>query len=266
VSPVIIDTQFIFSVLVGAIAWNIITWYYGLPSSSSHALIGGLVGVALITSGTHYLEWVGFLKVVVSIVLSPLIGMILGLIIMFITVRLFFYATPYKIDNWFRRVQLVTSAMLSLGHGANDAQKTMGVIAILLFSSHLIGPKFHVPFWVAVACNFTMAMGTLSGGFRIVKTMGMKITKLRPVGGASANAAGALTLFLATGLGIPVSTTHTITGSIIGVGSIQNVSAVRWGIARRIVWAWVLTLPAAAFIAAVMWEIMHLTLRLPFHF
>lgn len=261
VAPHIIDTPFIFAALSGAILWNIITWYSGLPSSSSHALIGGLIGTALIKSGTHYLIFSGIFKVILFIVISPFLGMVLGLIIMFINARLFFYMSPNKIDRSFRRYQLLTSALLSLGHGGNDAQKTMGIIAILLFSSHLIGKSFHVPFWVVVTCNFTMALGTLFGGYRIVKTMGMKITKLRPIGGASADTAGALTLFLATFWGIPVSTTHTITGSIIGVGALQRLSAVRWGVARRIVWAWILTLPAAGFIAAVVWLILHLAIK-----
>lgn len=265
VNPLIINTHLIFSALAGAITWNIITWYYGLPSSSSHALIGGLVGAALITAGPHFLKYAGLIKTIVAIVLSPTLGMILGLILMFITVRIFFHFTPYKIDKWFRGIQLLTSALLSLGHGANDAQKTMGIIAILLFSAHLIGPHFYVPDLVAVTCNFVIALGTLFGGFRIVKTMGMRITKLKPASGASSQAAAALTLFLATALGIPVSTTHTVTGSIIGVGSLQNVSAVRWGIARRIVWAWVLTLPAAAIMAAVMWEILNLFVWLLHH-
>lgn len=261
VDPAIIDTHFIFSALTGAILWNIITWYSGLPSSSSHALIGGLIGTALIKSGAHYLEYAGILKVVAFIVISPLIGMVLGLLIMFINARLFFYASPSKIDRGFRRYQLLTSALLSLGHGGNDAQKTMGIIAVLLFSAGLIGKTFHVPFWVIVTCNFTMAIGTLFGGFRIVKTMGMRITKLRPISGASADTAGALTLFFATFYGIPVSTTHTITGSIIGAGALQRLSAVRWGVARRIVWAWILTLPAAGIMAAVTWEILHLVVK-----
>ncbi len=258
VAPHIIDTSFIFSALTGAIMWNIITWYYGLPSSSSHALIGGLIGTALIKSGTHFLIISGILKVILFIVISPFLGMVLGLFIMFINARLFFYMSPNKIDRAFRRYQLLTCALLSLGHGGNDAQKTMGIIAVLLFSANLIGKTFHIPFWVVVTCNFTMALGTLFGGYRIVKTMGMKITKLRPIGGASADTAGALTLFLATFCGIPVSTTHTITGSIIGVGALQRLSAVRWGVARRIVWAWILTLPAAGLIAAVMWLVLHL--------
>ncbi len=261
VDPSIIDTHFIFSALTGAIVWNIITWYSGLPSSSSHALIGGLIGTALIKSGTHFLVFSGIFKVVAFIVISPLIGLILGLIIMFINARLFFYASPSKIDRGFRRFQLLTSALLSLGHGGNDAQKTMGIIAVLLFSAGLIGKTFHVPLWVIITCNFTMALGTLFGGFRIVKTMGMRITKLRPINGASADTAGALTLFFATFCGIPVSTTHTITGSIIGVGALQRLSAVRWGVARRIVWAWILTLPAAGIIAAVMWEFLHLVVK-----
>jgi PiT family inorganic phosphate transporter len=250
VSPHIMDTMFIFSALMGAIIWNIITWYYGLPSSSSHALIGGLIGAALIKSGTHYLEYAGIIKTVVAIVLSPLLGMILALLMMYIIARIFFYYSPLQIDRWFRGFQLFSSALLSLGHGGNDAQKTMGIIAVLLFSSHLLVGKFYVPTWVVISCYSVMAIGTLFGGYRIVRTMGMKITKLKPVGGACAETGSALTLFLATILGIPVSTTHIVAGSIVGVGSLQRFSAVRWGVASQIVWAWVLTLPASAGVAA----------------
>lgn len=250
VAPQIINTTFILAALTGAIIWNLITWYFGIPSSSSHALIGGLIGAALTKAGIHSLEFVGLLKIIISIVISPLLGMLLSMLLMLLIARLFFYHPPYQIDRWFRRLQLVSSAMLSLGHGGNDAQKSMGIIAILLFSNHLIGNQFFVPFWVIIACYAMMAFGTLLGGYRIVRTMGMKITKLKPVGGASAEIGGALTLFFATFLGIPVSTTHTITGSIIGVGSLQSFSAVRWGVASQIVWAWILTLPAAAIVAA----------------
>ncbi len=250
VSPEIIDTGFIFSALSGAIIWNIITWYYGIPSSSSHALIGGLVGAALMKSGTHYLEYAGLIKVVVSIVLSPILGLILSMTLMFIIVRIFFNHSPSHVDRWSRGLQLVSSAMLSLGHGGNDAQKTMGIIAVLLFSSHLLTGPFHIPMWVVISCYLVMALGTMMGGYRIVRTMGMKITKLKPVGGCSAETGSALTLFLATILGIPVSTTHIVAGSIVGVGSFQRFSAVRWGVASQIVWAWVLTLPASALVAA----------------
>lgn len=257
INPDIVDIALIFSALSGAITWNIFTWYFGLPSSSSHALIGGMVGVALAKAGLPALEWVGLLKIVVSIVLSPLLGLVLGLGFMFLTARLFFYVAPYRINDWFKKLQLVSSALISLGHGGNDAQKTMGIISILLFSSNLLGKTFYVPLWVIIACNFVMALGTLLGGWRIVRTMGMKITKLKPVGGFCAETASAATLFLATCLGIPVSTTHTITGAILGVGSLQRFSAVRWGIAGRIVWAWVLTLPAAGFVAAFIWWLLH---------
>jgi inorganic phosphate transporter, PiT family len=257
INPNIVDIPVIFSALSGAITWNIITWYYGLPSSSSHALIGGMVGVALIKAGVPALDLFGLSKIIVSIVLSPLLGLLLGLGFMFLTARLFFYVAPHRVNDWFKKLQLISSALISLGHGGNDAQKTMGIIAILLFSSHMLGNTFYVPLWVILACNFVMALGTLLGGWRIVKTMGMKITKLKPVGGFCAETASAVTLFLATGLGIPVSTTHTITGAILGVGSLQRFSAVRWGIAGRIAWAWLLTLPAAGIVAAGVWWLTH---------
>jgi PiT family inorganic phosphate transporter len=250
VSPHIIDTVFIFSTLVGATIWNIITWYFGIPSSSSHALIGGLVGAALMKSGTHYLEWGGILKVVASIFVSPLLGMFLGMLLMFLIARIFFYYSPYKLNKWFRVLQLISSALLSLGHGGNDGQKSMGIIAVLLFTSGLMSGEFYVPSWVIIGCYLTMALGTLFGGYRIVRTMGMKITKLKPVGGCCAETGTALTLFLATILGIPVSTTHIVAGSIVGVGSLERFSAVRWGVASQLVWAWVLTLPASAIVAA----------------
>lgn len=250
ISPHIIDAHLILSALVGAVIWNLVTWYFGIPSSSSHALIGGLVGAALVKSGVQDLEMLGLLKVAVSIVLSPLIGFVLGLVFIFLIAKIFFYTPPYKIDAWFRRLQFFSAALISLGHGGNDAQKTMGIIAILLFSSGYLKGQFYVPWWIIISCNLLMALGTLTGGWRIVKTMGMRITKLKPVGGFCAESAGAFTLFLANFLGIPVSTTHTITGAIIGVGSLNTLSAVRWGVARRIVWAWILTLPAAALIAA----------------
>lgn len=250
VSEQIIDPHLILSALVGAVIWNLVTWYFGIPSSSSHALIGGLVGAAIIRSGIHDLNFIGLTKVAVSIVLSPLLGFLLGLTFIFLTAKFLFYKPPYKVDAWFRRLQFLSAALISLGHGGNDAQKTMGIIAMLLFSTGLMHGKFFVPWWVIISCNLLMALGTLLGGWRIVKTMGMRITKLKPVGGFCAESAGAFTLFLATILGIPVSTTHTITGAIIGVGSLNTLSAVRWGVARRIVWAWVLTLPASAVVAA----------------
>jgi inorganic phosphate transporter, PiT family len=244
--------------LIGAIVWDLATWYWGIPSSSSHALIGGLCGAAIAKAGTSSLVVSGLVKISVSIILSPLLGMVLGFIFMTIVSMIFFKSTPNKIDRWFRRLQLLSAALYSLGHGGNDAQKTMGIISVLLFSAGMLGSSFHVPFWVVVACNGAMALGTLFGGWRIVKTMGMKITKLKPVGGFCAETGGAFTLFLATALGIPVSTTHTITGAIVGVGSVTRLSAVRWGVAGRIVWAWIFTIPAAAIVSAASWKLLQL--------
>ncbi|OGT63656.1 MAG: inorganic phosphate transporter, partial [Gammaproteobacteria bacterium RIFCSPHIGHO2_12_FULL_45_12] len=256
IDPSIMNIQIICSALLGAIFWNIFTWYYGLPSSSSHALIGGLIGASIAYAGTHPLNWYGIAKVLSWIVISPLLGMIMGMLFMVITARLFFYSTPHRIDGIFRKLQLLSSAFISLGHGSNDAQKTMGIIAMLLFSSGLIGNHFYVPFWVVILCNFVIALGTCFGGWRIVKTMGMKITKLKPVSGFCSDSASAFTLAIATLLGIPVSTTHTITGAIVGVGSFNGFSAVRWGIAKNIVWAWILTIPASGCVAAIVWCIM----------
>lgn len=256
VDPNIITTHVIFAALLGAIFWNIITWYYGLPSSSSHALIGGLLGATIAHAGMAPLKWVGIAKVLSAIVISPLLGMVMGMILIVLTGRLFFYTTPSKVEGLFRRLQLLSSAFISLGHGSNDAQKTMGIIAILLYSSHLIGDKFYVPFWVVVCCNFVIALGTCFGGWRIVRTMGMKITKLRPVSGFCSDTASAITLATATMMGIPVSTTHTVTGAIIGVGSLNGFTAVRWGVAKNIVWAWILTIPASGCVAALVWYIM----------
>lgn len=252
VEPSIITTSFILAALWGAIVWNVITWFFGLPSSSSHALIGGLVGAGIAKAGLGVLVWGGLLKVIVAIVLSPLLGMGLGLLLMFLVSLIFFYKSPGLVDRLFRKLQLISAALMSLGHGGNDAQKTMGIIAALLFANHLLGPHFYVPLWVMIVCNLVMALGTYFGGWRIVKTLGMRITKLRPVNGFCAETGAALTLFLATALGIPISTTHTITGAIMGVGSLNRYSAVRWGVAHRIVWAWVLTIPAAALISAVL--------------
>ena len=257
VTPGIIDPLFILAALSGAIIWNLITWYYGIPSSSSHALIGGLLGVAITKSGWHSVNYLGISKVLVSIIVSPLLGLAVGLLFIFVITRLFFHAPRQKIDRLFRKLQLISSALISLGHGGNDAQKTMGIIAILLFSSHLIGPNFYVPTWVIIACNLTMALGTMCGGWRIVRTMGMKITKLQPVSGFAAETASAMTIFLATGLGVPVSTTHTITGSIMGVGSLQRASAVRWGVAKNVVMAWIITIPAAGAVSGLIWYIIH---------
>jgi PiT family inorganic phosphate transporter len=253
IDPSVIDPTVICTALTAAIFWNIATWYYGLPASSSHALIGGLIGAGVTKAGIHSLNIIGISKILASIALSPLLGFILGLIMMFVTARLFFHTTPIRVNAMFKRLQLASSALISLGHGGNDAQKTMGIIAALLFSADLLKGDFYVPFWIVIACNSMMAMGTLFGGWRIVKTMGMKITKLRPVHGFCAETAGAATLLLATNLGIPVSTTHTITGAIMGVGSLQGVSAVRWGIVTSIVWAWIFTLPATALLAGLLW-------------
>lgn len=255
IDPSIINVNMILSALIGAIFWNIFTWYFGLPSSSSHALIGGLLGAGIAKAGMAPLQWTGISKVLIAIVLSPLMGLVIGLFLMFITARIFFRFSPHRIDDWFRKLQFVSAAFISLGHGTNDAQKTMGIIAILLFSSGLLGDKFYVPLWVIIACNFVIALGTFFGGWRIVKTMGMKITKLKPVSGFCAETASALTLIFATELGVPVSTTHTITGAIVGVGSLNGASAVRWGVARNIVWAWILTIPAAGLVAAGVWFI-----------
>ena len=258
IDPSIVNEQMIFAALIGAVLWNIIAWYFGLPSSSSHALIGGLLGAGIAKAGFAPLKLAGISKILLAIVISPLLGMVIGLLLMFLISWLCYRATPHRIDVWFRTLQFISAAFISLGHGGNDAQKTMGIIAILLFSSHLLGDKFYVPLWVIVACNFVIALGTCFGGWRIVKTMGMKITKLKPVSGFCAETASAITLFIATGLGIPVSTTHTITGAIVGVGSLNRASAVRWGIARNIVWAWVLTIPAAGLVSALAWYILKL--------
>jgi len=248
-----VDHYVVFGALVGAIAWNIITWYYGIPSSSSHALIGGLVGAAVAKAGFWALIGGGVTKTLVFIVVSPFLGLLLASLLMVATSWVFFRATPARVDRWFRRMQLISASLYSLGHGGNDAQKTMGIILMLLIAAGITRPEDGVPQWVVVSCYLVIALGTMFGGWRIVKTMGQRITKLKPVGGFCAETGGAMTLFLATGLGIPVSTTHTITGAIVGVGSVQSVSAVRWGVAGGIVMAWVLTIPCSAFIAAIAW-------------
>ena len=253
IDPAVVDHNVVFGALVGAICWNIITWYFGIPSSSSHALIGGLAGAAVAKGGVDTLIAGGFLKTMAAIVLSPLLGLALGAMLMLAVSWIFSGTTPRRIDRWFRRLQFVSASLYSLGHGGNDAQKTMGIIWMLLIAAQVTGPKDPLPFWVVMACQSAMGLGTMFGGWRIVKTMGQKITKLKPVGGACAETGGAITLFLATGLGVPVSTTHTITGAIIGVGSVNKFNAVRWGVAGNIVWAWVLTIPCSAFIAAVAW-------------
>ena len=256
VQPAVVDQWVILGALTGAIAWNLITWYYGIPSSSSHALIGGFAGAALAKAGWGALIPSGLLKIAIFIVLAPVIGMVLGFVFMVATLWIFRGARPSRVEALFRRLQLLSAAFYSLGHGTNDAQKTMGIIAILLFSSGYLGPEFHVPFWVVLAAHAAMALGTMAGGWRIVKTMGMKLTKLRPVGGFCAETAGAVMLIGTAVGGIPVSTTHTITGSIMGVGAVQRFSAVRWGLAGRIVWAWILTIPLSGTLAALTWLIL----------
>jgi PiT family inorganic phosphate transporter len=253
VEPSVVDQWVILAGLVGAITWDLVTWYWGLPTSSSHALIGGFAGAAVMKGGFAALVTAGLVKIGIFMVLAPLIGLTVGFALMLATVWTFKRATPGRVDWIFRRMQLVSAAAYSLGHGTNDAQKTMGIIAVLLFSTGHLGPTFYIPFWVIMAAHAALALGTMSGGWRIVKTMGMRITKLRPVGGFCAETAGALTLLGTAVAGIPVSTTHTITGSIMGVGSLQRFSAVRWGVAGRIVWAWIFTIPASAIVAAVTW-------------
>ena len=253
IDPMVVDHYVVFGALVGAITWNFITWFYGIPSSSSHALIGGLVGAAVAKAGTGALISAGLIKTVVFIVLSPLLGFFFGSLMMLVVAWVFVRSTPQRIDKWFRRMQLISASMYSLGHGGNDAQKTMGIIWMLLIASGAAAASDPLPTWVIVSCYLAIGMGTLFGGWRIVKTMGQKITKLKPMGGFCAETGGAITLFVATFLGIPVSTTHTITGAIMGVGSSRKISAVRWGIAGNIVWAWIFTIPASAFMAAVAW-------------
>lgn len=249
ISPSVIDPYVILAALTGAILWNIITWYYGIPSSSSHALIGGLGGAGVAKAGVHALHAAGFLKIGFSIILSPLLGFVLAYLMIFLVMLGFRRVHANRANRTFRALQFVSASLYSLGHGGNDAQKTMGIIAVLLYSTGRLQGEFHVPTWVVLICHAAMGFGTLFGGWRIVKTMGMKITKLKPVGGFCAETSGAITLFLATYLGLPVSTTHTISGSIMGVGAVNGVSAVRWGVAERIVWAWILTIPASAFVA-----------------
>jgi inorganic phosphate transporter, PiT family len=261
VMPGVVDTHVIFGALVGAITWNIITWYYGIPSSSSHALIGGIVGAVIAKSGASSLIGAGVFKIVAFIFISPFLGFVLGSLMMVLVAWICRRAKPSATDRWFRRLQLVSAAAYSLGHGGNDAQKTAGIIWLLLIAATTAGvqglptwmmaTKDYLPIWVVIACYICISAGTMFGGWRIVKTMGQKITKLKPVGGFCAETGGAMTLFLATSLGIPVSTTHTITGAIVGVGSTHRMSAVRWGVAGNIVWAWIFTIPASAFVAAV---------------
>jgi inorganic phosphate transporter, PiT family len=257
----IVDHYVVLGALVGAIAWNIITWYYGIPSSSSHALIGGLVGAGVAKAGTSVLLTAGIVKTVAFILLAPLMGFLMGSLLFLGISWLFVRSTPSRVDRVFRRLQLVSSSMYSLGHGGNDAQKTVGIIWMLLVASGHVATDETVPAWVVIACYAAIALGTMFGGWRIVKTMGQRITKIRPVGGFCAELSGSITLFIATHFGIPVSTTHTITGSIVGVGSTQSVSAVRWGLAGNIVWAWVLTIPCSAFMAGLAWWLGRLVLE-----
>jgi inorganic phosphate transporter, PiT family len=252
VLPGMVDTHVVFGALVGAITWNLITWYYGIPSSSSHALIGGIVGAVIAKGGIGSLVAAGILKTVAFIFLSPLLGFTLGSLMMVLVAWVFRRTRPLKVDKWFRRLQLISAGAYSLGHGGNDAQKTIGIIWMLLIATgYTASADTSPPNWVIISCYLAIGIGTMFGGWRIVKTMGQKITKLKPVGGFCAETGGALTLFLATALGIPVSTTHTITGAIVGVGSVQRASAVRWGVAGNIIWAWILTIPASAFVAAI---------------
>jgi len=251
----IIDKGIIFGTLVGACGWNIITWYFGLPTSSSHALIGGMIGAALVKAGAKSLVWSGILKTVTFIFVSPALGLALGLGLGIVVYRIFQKSTPSNVDHIFRKGQLLSAAFYSLGHGGNDAQKTMGIIASLLFSAGLLGSEFRIPFWVVISCYTAIALGTMFGGWRIVKTMGQKVAKLKPVDGFCAELGAAIMLFVSTGFGIPVSTTHTITGAIMGIGSLKRLSAVKWGVAGRIIWAWILTIPCSAAIAALAYSL-----------
>ncbi|RQP25976.1 inorganic phosphate transporter [Piscinibacter terrae] len=252
VLPGVVDHHVVFGALVGALVWNVVTWLYGIPSSSSHALIGGIVGAVMAKAGASSLIAAGIWKTVLFIFLSPLLGFAFGSLLMVIVANLFKRSSPLRVDNWFRRLQLVSAGLYSLGHGGNDAQKTIGIIWMLLIATGYAtaGDKLP-PVWVIWVCYVAIGLGTMFGGWRIVKTMGQKITKLKPVGGFCAETGGAITLFMATALGVPVSTTHTITGAIVGVGSTQRASAVRWGVAGNIVWAWIFTIPASAFVAAI---------------
>jgi PiT family inorganic phosphate transporter len=247
----IVDNLLILSALGGAIIWNIATWYYGLPSSSSHALIGGLIGAAVAKAGTGTLVWSGITKTTIFIIVSPAIGLALGFVFMVISLNLNRHSNMARSDKLYRKLQLVSAAVYSLGHGMNDAQKTMGIIAMALFSKGLLGDTFHIPIWVIIACYTVISLGTMFGGWRIVKTMGTKITKLQPIGGFSAEAAAACSIIGASIAGIPVSTTHTITGAIVGVGATKRLSAVRWGVAGNIIWSWILTIPVSAIISAI---------------
>ena len=253
IHPDIVDNTLILAALSAAIIWNIITWYFGLPSSSSHALIGGLIGAGVIKGGTKALVWGGITKTTLFIVLSPTIGLILGLVLMILVLNLSRRSNVARSQKIFRKLQLVSCAIYSMGHGTNDAQKTMGIIAIILYSQGLLGPHFYIPLWVIITCYVVIAMGIMSGGWRIVKTMGTKITKLQPISGFCAETAAAIAIIGASLGGIPVSTTHTITGAIVGVGATKRLTAVRWGVAGNIVWAWVLTIPLSALLSAIIY-------------
>lgn len=250
VDATVVDARVVFGALMGAVAWNLITWAFGIPSSSSHALIGGLIGAGVAKNGVGAIVWSGVSKTGAAIFLSPMVGFALALTLVLIVSWMLLRATPFAVDNAFRSLQFVSASLYSLGHGGNDAQKTMGIIAVLLYSQGHLGSEFHVPFWVVISSQFAMGLGTLLGGWRIVHTMGSKITRLTPLQGFCAETGGAVTLFMATGLGIPVSTTHTIAGAIVGVGAARRLSAVRWNIAGSIVIAWIVTLPAAGLIGA----------------
>ena len=261
IDPNVIDAPVIFGALMGAIVWNLITWALGIPSSSSHALIGGLLGAGLAKAGFAAAEWKGLSMALLAIVLSPLVGFLLALLLTAIVSWASVRSTPFAVDRAFRILQFVSASLYSLGHGGNDAQKTMGIIAVLLYSQGYLGSEFSVPFWVVLSCQAAMALGTLMGGWRIVRTMGLRITKLTPMQGFCAETGGAATLFAATFMGVPVSTTHTITGAIVGVGAARRVSAVRWNVASSIVYAWVITIPASAIVAALTWWAVQIVVR-----
>jgi inorganic phosphate transporter, PiT family len=261
IDPAIVDAQVIFAALVGAIVWNLVTWALGIPSSSSHALIGGLFGAGVAKAGLSAAVWSGLSKTVIAIVLSPLVGFLLAMVLVAIVSWASVRSTPFAVDRAFRILQFASASLYSLGHGGNDAQKTMGIIAVLLYSQGQLGGEFFVPFWVVLSCQAAMAMGTLMGGWRIVRTMGLRITKLTPMQGFCAETGGAATLFMATFLGVPVSTTHTITGAIVSVGAARRLSAVRWNVASSIVYAWVITMPASAIVAALTWWAVQIFIR-----
>ncbi|MBN1665052.1 MAG: inorganic phosphate transporter [Deltaproteobacteria bacterium] len=256
INPVIVDNWFILSALCGAIIWNLVTWWLCLPSSSSHALIGGLIGAGFVKGGMDVMVWSGIIKTSVFIFLAPMIGLILGLFIMILVLNLFRGSNVSKTTSIFKKLQIVSAATYSISHGMNDAQKTMGIISILLFNNGLLGPVFYVPFWVEILCYLILALGTMAGGWRIVKTMGMKITKLQPIGGFCAETAAAISIIGASVAGIPVSTTHTITGAIMGVGATKRLTAVHWGVAGKILWAWILTIPITALLSAVVYGLL----------